>query len=809
MFKNMKFVSKLILGFGIVLILLVGTMGIYQYAVMSTTTGFENLVQTEVAIASRAERVEALMLQCRRNEKDFLLRMDKKYVGQYKENVTALIREAQAIVQLAEQAGHTAEAEKVATIITYAQEYARDFEALVISWETRGLDHNSGLEGQFRDIVHKVMDDIAQYEVENLYIAYLQIRRYEKDYTHAKSDAYKQKFLTSIETYQTLLETSNCEEAAKQAQENALINYRSAFNKYLASAEGASYEQNQDYEQMRTAAHDMEDALSQVYVPRAGALLLQIRKHEKDYLLRLDEKYVGATHKAITDTLEAFKNAEVLEKHIVAVETSLNAYKAAFDALVEEYGEIVTLTAAMREAVHKIEPEIEDIARKAKDATASKTQITTAEVRSLAKLAIGIGIGAIVLGILFSWLIIASVTNQLGADPAVVANIAQQVAQGDLAVSFDTRKAAKGVLAAMQNMVSNLRTTVQVAEQIAEGDLTVTVNLLSDKDTLGKSLSTMVERLREIVSDVKNSANNVSSGSQQMSSSSQEMSQGTSEQAAAAEETSSSVEQMAANIRQNADNAMQAEKIAAKSAADSESSGRAVTETVSAMKEIAKNILVIEDIARQTNLLSLNATIEAARAEEHGRGFAVVASEVRALAERSRAAATEINTLANSSVTIAEKAAEMLSNLVPDIQRTAQLVQEISAASKEQNTGTEQINTAIQQLDQVIQQNFAVSEETAAMAEELAAQAEHLQNTIGFFKVHEEDRRAIDRREQAAGTVRKHPVSGIRAEATHTTNRKDVQKGKENGKDRPSTGYPVQMEQDEKTDHLDDEFERY
>jgi methyl-accepting chemotaxis protein len=195
------------------------------------------------------------------------------------------------------------------------------------------------------------------------------------------------------------------------------------------------------------------------------------------------------------------------------------------------------------------------------------------------------------------------------------------------------------------------------------------------------------------------------------------------------------MEQMAANIRQNADNALQTEKIAIKSAQDAQEGGKAVAETVGAMKQIAEKINIIEEIARQTNLLALNAAIEAARAGEHGKGFAVVAAEVRKLAERSQNAAGEIGELSGRSVDIAEKAGEMLARMVPDIQRTAELVQEIAAASKEQDTGAEQVNQAIQQLDQVIQQNASASEEMASTSEELSSQAEQLQDTIGFFKV--------------------------------------------------------------------------
>lgn len=275
------------------------------------------------------------------------------------------------------------------------------------------------------------------------------------------------------------------------------------------------------------------------------------------------------------------------------------------------------------------------------------------------------------------------------------------------------------------------------AREVADGNLQVDLQERSAGDELMHALSSMVKKLVEVVGSVKAAAANVAAGSQQMSSGSEEMSQGASEQAAAAEEASSSMEQMSSNIRQNADNALQTEKIAIKSAEDAKEGGKAVTATVDAMKEIAGKISIIEEIARQTNLLALNAAIEAARAGEHGKGFAVVASEVRKLAERSQKAAAEISGLSASSVEVAEKAGELLVKMVPDIQRTADLVQEISAACKEQDTGSEQINKSIQQLDQVIQQNASASEEMASTSEELASQAEQLQNTIAFFRFEE------------------------------------------------------------------------
>ncbi|MFA6596694.1 MAG: methyl-accepting chemotaxis protein [Ignavibacteriaceae bacterium] len=319
--------------------------------------------------------------------------------------------------------------------------------------------------------------------------------------------------------------------------------------------------------------------------------------------------------------------------------------------------------------------------------------------------------------------------------------VAAKVALGDVDIELEQKTTDEigELTGAFRKMVENIQDQAGIAARLSEGDLGVDVKIKSEKDVLGNSLFNMVEKLKEVVESVKAASDNVAAGSQELSSSSEQMSQGATEQAAAAEEASSSMEQMTSNIKQNADNAQQTEKIALKSSEDAKEGGKAVTETAEAMKEIAGKISIIEEIARQTNLLALNAAIEAARAGEHGKGFAVVASEVRKLAERSQTAAAEINKLSASSIKVAERAGELLTKIVPDIQRTSELVQEITASSNEQNTGAEQINSAIQQLNQVIQQNASASEEMASTAEELTSQSEQLQETIAFFRI--DDRR--------------------------------------------------------------------
>jgi len=288
----------------------------------------------------------------------------------------------------------------------------------------------------------------------------------------------------------------------------------------------------------------------------------------------------------------------------------------------------------------------------------------------------------------------------------------------------------------IKRLLTPLGTIVDIAEELGKGNMAVSINVETTDETgqALRAINIMAQKMVEVVDKLRMASDQVTSGSQQVNGVAQSMTTGANEQATAAEEASSSMEEMASNIRQNADNAQETEKIAVKAAQDAQAGGTAVQETVKAMSQIAEKISIIEEISRQTNLLALNAAIEAARAGEHGRGFAVVAAEVRKLAERSQTAAAEISDLSSSSVEIAEKAGGMLNQLVPDIRKTAELVQEITAASSEQNTGATQINRAIQQLDTVTQQNASSAEELSSTAEELAAQSDQLLEIMGFFR---------------------------------------------------------------------------
>jgi methyl-accepting chemotaxis protein len=344
-------------------------------------------------------------------------------------------------------------------------------------------------------------------------------------------------------------------------------------------------------------------------------------------------------------------------------------------------------------------------------------------------------------------------------------------------------------------LIQAMNDITESADEIANGNLTVTIRERSPQDKLMQALSSMVAGLTQTVTDIRSIAGEVSAASQSISTASIQVSKGASAQAAAAEEASSSMEEMVSNIKQNADNAQQTDKIANKSAKDAQESGKSVLEAVAAMKEIANKISIIEEIARQTNLLALNAAIEAARAGEHGKGFAVVAAEVRKLAERSQKAAGEINQLSANTLKASEKSGEMLDKLVPDIQRTAELVQEITAASKEQDTGAEQINKALQQLEQVIQQNASAAEEMASTTEELTGQSDQLVSALSFFQTGDEDN---GRGRKPAASKAARPLQAAPKAA------------RPNGTSSPQkSAGGVSLRLKDKHDDLDGEFERY
>ena len=483
----------------------------------------------------------------------------------------------------------------------------------------------------------------------------------------------------------------------------------------------------------------------------ARAWSLMLRRFEKDVFLNI------ATADKVADYSTKWQNArQSLDQTLASLDRAagdderaqlrqiradLTTYEAGFQKTLTQIraGQITTpadanaALAEVKDAIRGVETITDSLAQLQIGQIDSKGLGAQASAARANTVIIVASLIAAIFGLVISVLLTLGITRPLAT--AVAA--ADRVAQGDVDVQFAVgRKDEVGdVLTAMQRMIASTKSKVDAAVRIAGGDLTTAVTPASERDALGSALQTMVAKLSQVIGEVRAGANALSSAATQVSSTSQSLSQGTSEQAASVEETTSSLEQMTASISKNADNSRQLEQSAVKAARDGDESGKAVVETVGAMKAIAEKISIIEEIAYQTNLLALNAAIEAARAGEHGKGFAVVATEVRKLAERSQTAAKEIGGLAASSVKVAERSGHLLLELVPAIRKSAETVQEVAAATAEQSSGVSQINRALTGVDQVTQRNASAAEELASTAEEMASQAESLEQLMSFFHV--------------------------------------------------------------------------
>ncbi len=464
-----------------------------------------------------------------------------------------------------------------------------------------------------------------------------------------------------------------------------LAKYNEIFNSIIELEKKKGFEDFGLEGDFRKAAHEIT-AAAEGHNSAILVDVLYLRKDEKDFFIRRDLKYAASFDKRVNNMKLSFsKNSELLAE--------LETYSKGFNSVVDiskEIGlsETEGMIGKLREEVHQIEPLVDQLKKEVENAG-------TLMAHRLSIIIILLVLASIILAFGISAIIIANVEKQLGGDPSLVAEIAREISKGNLAIKH---------------------------------------NLENKSGVLG-DMAEMAKSLKNIVRNVVSAADGVRSASMELSSASQQISQGANEQASSTEEISASIEEMTSNIQQNTENSKQTEQFSLSASDGVARVSEAAKESITSIKEIAAKISIINDIAFQTNILALNAAVEAARAGEHGRGFAVVAAEVRKLAERSKVAADQIGVLSVSSVKVTEEAGGLMLKIIPDINKTAKLVQEITAASLEQNSGADQINNAIQQLNTITQQNASASEEMATSAEELSSQADQLLEEISFFKL--------------------------------------------------------------------------